>query len=341
MKRTLCAVGLASLCLKAAPAGGAALDHLKCFKIKDPQAKAKYTADLDVVSGTAGGISEPGCTIKVPAIMACVPTVKTNVTPTPPGIPDQGTPNSFFCYKVKCPAVAHPALSGTDQFGSRTVEVKTGSRLLCAPLAGPPTTTSTTPSSTTTTTLTAGCPLPATGQTTCWDSTGTVIPCAGTGQDGDLQKGAALAYTDNGDGTITDVNTGLMWEKQSNDGSVHSIGNTYTWDQAFSGHVATLNTMSFAGHTDWRVPNYKELVSILNLQNAGPPAVSPAFNNNCLSGCTVLTCSCTAPYPCWSSTSWAFGPTYAWFLDFVHFGGEVYTSGKGNGYAVRGVRGGS
>jgi len=198
----------------------------------------------------------------------------------------------------------------------------------------------TTTTSTTTTTLMTGCPLPATGQTTCWDSSGNVIPCASTGHDGDLRKGAPLAYVDNGNGTITDVNTGLMWEKQSNDGSVHAVGNTYTWDQAFSGHVATLNTMSFAGHTDWRVPNYKELVSILNLQNVSPPAVSPAFNN-CSSGCTVLTCSCTSPYYYWSSTSWAFGPTYAWFVDFFHSGGGVDANGKGNGYAVRGVRGGS
>ena len=66
-----------------------------------------------------------------------------------------------------------------------------------------------------------GCPLPATGQTTCWDSNGNAISCAGTGQDGELRKGAALAYVDNGDGTVTDVNTGLVWEKLSHDGSVH------------------------------------------------------------------------------------------------------------------------
>src|SRR4030095_1336400 len=66
------------------------------------------------------------------------------------------------------------------------------------------------------------CPaFPATGQTTCWDSSGVVIPCAGTGHDGDIQAGATLAYTDNGDGTITDNNTGVMWEKLSDDGSIH------------------------------------------------------------------------------------------------------------------------
>src|SRR5439155_14600685 len=43
--------------------------------------------------------------------------------------------------------------------------------------------------------------FPATGQTTCWNSSGTVIPCAGTGHDGDTLTGAPLAYVDNGDGT--------------------------------------------------------------------------------------------------------------------------------------------
>ena len=54
--------------------------------------------------------------------------------------------------------------------------------------------------------------FPATGQRTCWNSSGLVIVCEGTGHDGEIQAGAALAYVDNGDGTITDVNTGLMWK---------------------------------------------------------------------------------------------------------------------------------
>src|SRR5204863_391623 len=116
-----------------------------------------------------------------------------------------------------------------------------------------PTTTTSTTSTSTTTTIPGGCGFPATGQTTCSNASGTVIPCAGTGQDGDIQAGAPLSYTDNGDGTITDNDTGLVWEKLSLDGSVHDRNNTYTWTQAFSGHVATLNSTSFAGHTDWRV----------------------------------------------------------------------------------------
>ena len=42
-------------------------DHLACYKVKDTEAKARYTADID------GLVLEPGCTVKVPATMACFP----------------------------------------------------------------------------------------------------------------------------------------------------------------------------------------------------------------------------------------------------------------------------
>lgn len=60
--------------------------------------------------------------------------------------------------------------------------------------------------------------FPASGQTTSsWE-----------GDDGELQAGATLSYSDNGDGTITDNNTGLQWEKKSDDDSIHDVDTTYT-----------------------------------------------------------------------------------------------------------------
>jgi Protein of unknown function (DUF1566) len=179
-----------------------------------------------------------------------------------------------------------------------------------------------------------GCQLPATGQTTCWDSNGAVIPCAGTGQDGELRQGAPLAYADNGDGTVTDVNTGLMWEKLSRDGTVHDDYHQYTRDEAF-GHVATLNSMNFAGHNDWRLPNVRELLSIEDYQNT-LPTVAPAFNNQCSSGCHVTTCSCTFPEDTWTSTVEFTNPSKQWFVDFQD--GQVGTgieAGAGPARAVR------
>jgi len=182
--------------------------------------------------------------------------------------------------------------------------------------------------------------LPATGQTTCWDESGTVISCAGTGQDGDLKKGAPLAHVDNGDGTITDSNTGLMWEKldNSNTGGIHDWTITYTWDNAFTEKIAGLNADSgFAGHKDWRLPNLNELESIRNLGNFSP-AVGAAFNTACAPGCTVTSCSCTQTAGYWSSSTYAFISSNAWSLDFND--GNDLEVNKTLRYYVRAVRGG-
>src|SRR6266480_2000091 len=187
-----------------------------------------------------------------------------------------------------------------------------------------------------------GCPLPATGQTTCWNSSGNVISCAGTGQDGELRRGAPLAYADNGNGTVTDLNTGLVWEKVSDDGTVHDKDNTYTWANAFTGHVATLNATSFAGHTDWRLPNVRELQSIVNYQSSSP-MVSSAFKTNCAPGCPATGCSCTASGNYWSSTSSVSSPSRAWFVSFRYGNVDAFSSSGSKSVAafVRAVRGGS
>ena len=67
--------------------------------------------------------------------------------------------------------------------------------------------------------------FPATGQTR------SVV----AGEDGNPAFGAPLAYQDNGDGTITDLNTGLMWEKKvsrgggANYANLHDADNVYPW----------------------------------------------------------------------------------------------------------------
>jgi hypothetical protein len=60
-------------------------------------------------------------------------------------------------------------------------------------------------------------------------------------------------YTDNGDYTVTDNLTGLMWQQTVPTG-------TYTWVQA----VAYCPTLNLAGHSDWRLPSRIELVSIVD-----------------------------------------------------------------------------
>lgn len=182
--------------------------------------------------------------------------------------------------------------------------------------------------------------FPATGQTTCWNTAGAVIPCEGTGHDGELQRGAALAYIDNGDGTITDPNTNLMWEKLAwGTSSIHERTNGYTWEAAYSVKIAALNADGgFAGFTDWRLPNRRELESIIDLDGARPP-VAAAFNTGCEDLCLGISCSCTFPGLYWSSSTDALSPESAWIVNFDL--GSVSTINKAFGAYVRAVRGGS
>jgi len=176
-----------------------------------------------------------------------------------------------------------------------------------------------------------------TGQTNCYDADGAVISRAGTGQDGERQDGLSPVYVDNGDGTISDMKTGLMWEKLSDDGSVHDKDTMDTWDNAFAVHVAGLNTANFAGHNDWRMPNVTELVSLAKYGTEFP-AVNAAFNTNCGPGCTVLTCSCTVAGFYWSSTTFLSIPANTWVVDFS-LGGEAVGTKSFTDW-VRAVRGG-
>src|SRR5215208_5675766 len=140
--------------------------------------------------------------------------------------------------------------------------------------------------------------FPATGQTTAYtaNKNDNLAAAVAVPDDGTVQAGASLSYTDNGDGTITDNNTGLMWEKKGDNGGLHDKDNGYPW----SGATGTQETIwdwlddvnaeggtGFAGYNDWRVPNAKELQSLVNYQNASP-MTSTAFNDNCAAGVTVL-----------------------------------------------------
>ena len=116
-----------------------------------------------------------------------------------------------------------------------------------------------------------------TGQSGCWNASGTVINCAGTGQDGALLKGVSVSprFTDNGDGAVKDNLTGLIWLKDAN-----CFGNT-TWTNALS-NANTLASPS-CGLADgsaagaWRLPNVKELQSLIDFGQLDPalPAGHP------------------------------------------------------------------
>jgi len=333
MQRTVCAAGLAALCLAwaaSAAAQATGTGHLACYKVKDSQVKATYKANV-------GGLAvQAGCIIKVPAAIACVPASKTSVSPTPPGGGGIGTPNSFTCYKVKCPKATFSSFTADDQFGNRAVTVKS-TTLVCAPNAGP----------------TDG-GFPATGETMAVTATkdggSSQVPVQA---DGSVRAGAPLRYNDNGDGTVTDLNTGLMWEKKeetNSDGTpnyadLHDVNNSYVWDNSGSGvgiwtWLDQLNAANFAGHSDWRIPNVKELVSILDYGGS-----NTAFEANCAAGCSIergiTECSCTEFAQYWSSTWRSYGGSGA--VSFaVDFEGDTVEAHFNREFLwIRAVRNGS
>lgn len=106
-----------------------------------------------------------------------------------------------------------------------------------------------------------GTPLVDTGQNRTYDATQEVaFPRPGRafhGQDAQY-VGELPAYHDNGDGTITDLVTGLMWQKTPD------LNNKSTFAQARDG----ASTFRLAGHTDWRLPSIKELYSLIDFRGS-------------------------------------------------------------------------
>lgn len=118
-------------------------------------------------------------------------------------------------------------------------------------------------------------------------------------------------FLNNGDGTISDTTSKLMWEIKSDDGSGHDKDLKYTWSTSGStgangtafGFIAALNGSKFAGHRDWRLPTRDELLTIVD-RNAmpGQPVVPAAFNDSCKGGCSITRCSCTTALNYWTAT---------------------------------------
>ncbi len=99
-------------------------------------------------------------------------------------------------------------------------------------------------------------PMTDTGQTFCYSTSGKIsFPSNSSnyyGQDAQYESNQ-MAYIDNGDGTVTDRVTGLMWSKPVEKNKASLV-------QAQK--IAA--DMTLGGHSDWRVPNIKELYSLMN-----------------------------------------------------------------------------
>ncbi|MDM8521781.1 DUF1566 domain-containing protein [Desulfococcaceae bacterium HSG8] len=175
--------------------------------------------------------------------------------------------------------------------------------------------------------------VPKSGQTDCYYDDGTDGSCTcGTAncpseQDGGLEKGVAWPvprFTDNGNGTATDNLTGLIWLKNANCWGKINWATAITNCSGLADGQFGLSDGSAAG--DWRLPNLRELHSLLAYKNHSPslPAGHPFSNvqNDWY----------------WTSMSGSATTHNAYFVDLAH--GRVQGTGKFDLWYVLPVRGG-
>lgn len=153
--------------------------------------------------------------------------------------------------------------------------------------------------------------LPDTGQVACYDGAGAVIACPAPGnalaQDGSYQPATAQpSYTDNGNGTTTDNKTGLVWVKDGASAACNN-GASLTWEAALN----FCEALNFAGYSDWRLPNRRELISIVDYSKSSP-AINDTFFPN------------TGVGLYWTSTTYLPNSAGAWRVSsdgIVNYGG--------------------
>jgi hypothetical protein len=131
-------------------------------------------------------------------------------------------------------------------------------------------------------------------------------------------------FVDHGDGTVTHTRTGLMWKRCVearvwNGATCTGTAGGLSWVGALKRAVMA----STAGYTDWRLPNIKELESIVEDQCTGPSVNATIFPN-------------TPASSFWSASSVASYSRSAWYVNFN--GGDAYNYLKSNGHLVRLVR---
>jgi hypothetical protein len=142
-----------------------------------------------------------------------------------------------------------------------------------------------------------------------------------TGDDGDLKRGASWPsprFTVTGQCVIDRV-TGLIWSKDADPAGSHK-----TWQQSLD----YINSLTLCGHSDWRLPNRKELMSLADRSRQSPalPANHPFVN-------------VPDQYP-WSSTTYSASKSRAWLLSMKY--GNIASSVKSaNSFSVWPVRTGN
>lgn len=194
-------------------------------------------------------------------------------------------------------------------------------------------------------------PVAKTGQTTCYDQDNNIIDCTDTGQDGEKQAGVDWPnprFTDSGDGTITDNLTGLIWLKDANcikteypgfDNDNTSRDGAVVWQHALD-FVLGINDGTYAdcgaGFTDWRLPNVRELSSIIHYGIFRPALSNTDGTGQWSNGDPFF--NVQSFY--WSSTSRADRAEVAYFVDIGVARISSQFKSRGDFFRVWCVRGG-
>jgi hypothetical protein len=165
--------------------------------------------------------------------------------------------------------------------------------------------------------------LPATGQTISY----------APNDDGSLKKGVAWPnprFLDNGDQSVTDSLTNLVWPKDANTPGPTACGSptTKNWQGSLD-YVKCLNTNKYLGKSDWRVPNRLELISLINWGQANPATwlISQGFSG-------------VHSNIYWSSMSAAYGATNGLYVELGMIYGWIGDGYKSVSNYVWPVRGG-
>ncbi len=130
---------------------------------------------------------------------------------------------------------------------------------------------------------------------------------------------------DNGDGTVTDTITGLMWKKcsegQSNNSSCSGTAASFSnWQQILQRPGIVNTSGGFAGYTDWRLPNVKELRSIVETA-----CTSPAINETRFPNTPSSLFATSSPYEGGSLAN------SKWHVSFSHGGSDSSSRNVGGG----------
>jgi|WetSurMetagenome_2_1015567.scaffolds.fasta_scaffold00033_43 hypothetical protein len=140
---------------------------------------------------------------------------------------------------------------------------------------------------------------------------------------------AAAGYTNNGDGTVTDNVSGLIWQKCSAEQNYQTCSGA-AMDMVWADALTYCNNLALGGGTAWRLPDVMELKSLADSSRHDPAINTTYFPSTVSTGYWSST-----TYVYYSTNSWC---DYAWYVNFHD--GFVYNYGKSNHLYVRCVRGG-